>query len=467
MVTRNTNNPKNRAIMITVRNRQKIEKWFTAPLLLILLLCSTAAFGQADSVNKNKPDRVEWFSNLGYGLFLHWGVDSQIGTVISHSLVGASDAYQKKFFEQLPKTFDPSRFNPDAWARMAKVSGVKYVVFTAKHHSGFCMFDTKTTDFNIMNTPYGKDITREIVDAFRKQGIAIGIYFSPDDFHFLYEQGTTISRRNPEVKPVNNPGLMQHDKQQIRELLTNYGPIDIMFIDGPAEGLKELAWKVNPNLVITRGAMETPEIAPSTTQGLPGSLLTDVWEACYTMGTSWQYKPTNEHYRSGTDLIENLIESRAKNGNMLLNVGPKPDGELPQQQKNTMREIGTWLFINGESVYGVKPWNVSNEDNIWFTYSKNRDVVYAIIRQPDWKWGTRKTITLKSVKGKDNTKVSVLGQSGEVLEYHPDTKPETAWQNTQQGLKITATRAQRIYNDRTWPNPVVLKVTHPEAASSR
>ncbi|MDX1636903.1 MAG: alpha-L-fucosidase [Balneolaceae bacterium] len=446
----------------------KSDKMANISLLARLLLAGALCFcflsglsAQHETTAGNNPERLEWFNSLGYGLFIHWSVDSQIGTVISHSLVGASDQYQSKFFTELPDTFNPEEFDAREWARMAKVAGVNYVVFTTKHHSGFCMFDTETTDFNFMNTPYGRDVTREVVEAFRDQGIAIGFYFSPDDFHFLHEQGTMISRRRPEALPSNNPELMEHNKQQIRELFTNYGTIDILFIDGEPDGLRELAWSINPDLVITRGAMETPEIAPSTTQGLPGNLLSDVWEACYTMGTSWQYKPTNEQYRSGTDLIENLIESRAKNGNMLLNIGPKPNGSIPGEQEATLREIGTWLFINGESIYGVEPWVISNEDNIWFTRSKQEDAVYAIITEPNWEWGTRKTVILESVRASGSTTVSVLGQNDKVLEYVPETIPETKWENTNRGLMITAWRAQRIYNDRTWPNPVVLKITNP------
>jgi hypothetical protein len=149
-------------------------------------------------------------------------------------MVGASDDYLDRFINELPRTFNPTRFDADEWARQAKVAGMKYVVFTTKHHSGFCMFETETTDFNIMNTPYGQDITRQIVDAFRRWGIAIGFYFSPDDFWLLHKQGTTVSRARPEVNPLNNPELMAHNKAQVTELLTNYGFIDMMFYDGEA-----------------------------------------------------------------------------------------------------------------------------------------------------------------------------------------------------------------------------------------
>ena len=125
----------------------------------------------------NKPARVEWFQDLAFGMFIHWNVDVSLGTVISHSLAGASDDYVERYIQELPGFFNPTKFDPDEWARLAKLAGMKYMVFTAKHHSGFCMFDTKTTPFNVMNTPLNKDVVREVVAAFRKQGIAIGIYF--------------------------------------------------------------------------------------------------------------------------------------------------------------------------------------------------------------------------------------------------------------------------------------------------
>jgi len=193
----------------------------------------SAAPGLAQDSEKtpaNREDRLEWFRDAGFGMFIHWSVDSQLGSVISHSMVGADKDYLKRFVEDLPKTFNPRKFYPRDWAVLARLAGMKYVVFTAKHHSGFCMFDTQTTDFNIMHTPFKRDITAEIVEAFREQGIAPGLYFSPDDFWWLDKNGIPIQRSNPEVQPSNNPGLMAHDQAQVRELLTKYGPIDIIFL---------------------------------------------------------------------------------------------------------------------------------------------------------------------------------------------------------------------------------------------
>lgn len=413
-----------------------------------------ASVKDASARSGNKPHRNAWFSELALGMFIHWSMDVQLGSVISHSMVGASPDYLQRYIELLPQTFLPKRFDPEEWARLARVAGVEYVVFTTKHHSGFCMFDTQTTDFNITNTPYRRDITRQIVNAFRTQGIRIGFYFSPDDFWVLHQQGHDITRQGREANPLNNPALMAHNQAQLRELLTNYGPVDILFFDGVAEGLKQLAWELQPNVVVTRGDMATPE------QELPDSPIPGPWEACFTLGTQWAYKPTNEVYKSGTRLIEMLIETRAKGGNLLLNVGPMPTGEIPREQSDRMSEMALWLFVNREAVYNIKPLPVIREENVWFTQAKDDSAIYAFITGAPWPYGVRQSLTLRTIRTTETTDIEILGQSGRVLEYQPDVNPRATWQQDADGLHISAMRAQRLYNDRTWPNPVVLKITN-------
>src|SRR5438067_1622889 len=172
--------------------------------LLVLLMCFKGALAQNDLVkddnasyyNLNKPERELWLKNTGLGLFIHFSMDGQLGIVISHSLVGASDDYVNRYFTELPKTFDPSRFDPHQIAVLAKLAGMKYIVFTTKHHSGFCMWDTKTTDFNITQTPYKKDFLKKFVDATRAAGLDVGFYFSPDEFNFLHRNYLPVSRIN-------------------------------------------------------------------------------------------------------------------------------------------------------------------------------------------------------------------------------------------------------------------------------
>ena len=405
----------------------------------------------------NDAAAVELFRDRGLGLFIHWNVDGVLGGVISHSLVGASPDYVDRFFRILPSTFNPDRYEPERWAALAKLAGFEYVMFTTKHHAGFCMWDTATTDFSVTHTPYGKDIVRQLVDAFRKQGIAVGFYFSPDDFFWLHQKGITINRHIPGIYPQDIPEFMDYTRRQLRELLTNYGEIDYFFFDGPAERLTDYAWQLQPKLVITRGVMETPE------QYRPGVALPGAWEGNLTMGTEWPWKPTNEIYKSGTELIEILIETRAKGGNLLLNIGPRPDGEIPIEQESRLREIALWNFVNGEAIKHVRPWIITNENNVWFTRHKESRTVYAFLTKMEpWKLADSKTVTLRSVRATPQTRISVLGQSDEVVEYRPDVKPKTTWSQDTDGLHITAYRAQRLYTDRRWPNPVVLKMTNVE-----
>ncbi|MCK5368059.1 MAG: alpha-L-fucosidase, partial [Cyclobacteriaceae bacterium] len=177
------------------------------PLLivaLLLLLFEANSYSQKISIDRNKADRLEWFTDLGFGMFINWSLDVQLGAMISSNVAVASIDYQDQYFNELPKTFNPKKFDPEEWAKLAKLAGMKYMVFSAKHHNGFCMWDTKTSDFNIMNSGYGKDLLKELIEAFRNQGIAIGLYFSPDDFYVMYRQGYPPSRESEESMSTRN-----------------------------------------------------------------------------------------------------------------------------------------------------------------------------------------------------------------------------------------------------------------------
>ena len=429
-------------------------------LFLITLAFLNTIYAQNLVVNNNKPERTEWFRDLGLGMFIHWSLDVQLGSVISHTLVGASEEYRNDYFE-LQKTFDPQNFNPDKWAKLAKLAGFKYVVFTAKHHNGFCMFDTKTTDFSIKNTPFGRDVTKEVIEAFRKQDIAIGLYYGPEDWYFLHEQGTPISRNSAsKANPEHNPELNTYLKRQMKELLTNYGKIDIIFLDGLMgtpflnTEFATYCWELQPDIVVTRGAMETPE------QHMPTEPIPGAWEACFTLGTQWQYKPTNETYKSGTTLINMLLETRAKGGNLLLNVGPMADGSFPLEQENILRELALWMLVNKQSVIETRPNNPIKQDNIYFTKSKDGKTLFAAVTDIQWRYRERKVFLLNGIRTDEDTEVTILGHNGKVIEYTPEADAKVYWDNTPNGLLISAVRGQRLYNNVQWPNPVVIKITN-------
>ncbi len=405
----------------------------------------------------NRPEKLEWLQDAGFGMFIHWSHDSQIGSVISHSMAGASDEYINWFVHELPKTFTPKQWDPDAIAGLARLCGMQYVVLTAKHHSGFCLWESKTTDFTIMNTPYGKDILPDYIAALRRHGIKVGLYYSPEDFYWLHRHGHPVCRRGAHfIDPDDDPEYRDFVTRQVTELFSQYGPIDMLFIDGEGEETtKQVCWKLQPDCLITRGAIETPE------QFVPGRPPQGPWESNLTMGTQWQYKPTNDDYKSGTRIIELLIEARSKGGSLLLNVGPKPNGALPIEQESRLREVALWHAVNGESIHDTRPWVVAREENTWFTKNKESDTLYVFLTGlPDWKRGDRKDFTLHSVQATEHTDISVLGHAGLLSEYAPTIDVTPRFRQTEHGLTISVCRAQRLYTNHKWHNPVVVKLQH-------
>jgi alpha-L-fucosidase len=257
---------------------------------------------------------------------------------------------------------------------------------------------------------------------------------------------------------VTRAAYDEYTRRQCEELMTTYGKIDLLFIDGePKEVVKRTCWKLQPHLLITRGAMKTPE------QVLPGTTITDPWLSCITMGTAWQYQPTNERYKSGTQLIGLAIEARAKNGSLLLNVGPKPDGELPVEQEDRLREMAAWYFINHECMDSVHSWVVSREGDTWFTAAGDRTLYAIITNSADWKEGQRRRFVLRSARSTPATGVSVLGQNSRIIEYK-EADVSSRWRQTDSGLEVSVVKAQRIYDDHRWPNPVVIKLENVEPA---
>jgi len=449
-------------------------------LTLCLLLCAmafaaTSAHGQGYERPKmsgdlrNKPEREEVFKDWGLGMFVHWSMDSQLGSVISHSMDYASRKYLDRYVNELPKTFNPREYDPDQWMRIAKLAGVKYMVFTTKHHSGFCMWDTKTTDFNIMKTPYGKDIVRQFVDACRKHDMKVGFYYSPEDFAFHYQRD--IPARSGKDGRKHHDELVAYTKQHMDELLSNYGEIDVMFLDGGHKGtLGQYVHQIAPNCLVTRGEMVTPE------QKLPKEPIPGPWETCFTLGNQWQYKPTNEDYKSGTRLINMLIETRAKGGNLLINMGPMPSGIVPLKQEERFRELALWMFVNDEAIHNIRPCVTAGSKDVYYTQSKDGKYVYAFLTKftnnnpksiKPWVRQSRKDVVLKELKATDTTKISVLGQEDRIEKFNSKTDIGTRFKQTESGLEISVNRAQRLYNNRRWPNAVVLRLENVEFISEQ
>lgn len=375
----------------------------------------------------NDPAKTEIFRDAGLGLFIHWGPNSQVGTEISWPLFHASDDYIRKYYA-LADTFNPTEFDPAAWARLAKLAGMAYVVFTAKHHDGFCNFDTDYSDFKITRTPYGKDIAAMVADAFRKEGILVGFYYSPGDFRYQWVTGARTGH-------IYEPGFastalfgpmrknfVDYERGHIEELLTRYGDVFLLWFDGKCEPLKKHAWRVRQDVFIGRGEIPTPE------QEIPGKPDDRAWESCLTTSYQWSYLP-GAVVRSSTEIIENLVHIRARGGNLLLNVGPRPDGRIAPADEDVLRDLGLWMMLYGEAVRGVRPWTVTNEADVWLTAKRAEGTVYALVSLED----NAKTLLLKSVSATPATKVTLLSQEGEL-----------PFEQTPAGLKITVKRTQTI-----------------------
>lgn len=405
---------------------------------------------------RNTPERLAWYQDMALGMYLYWTVDASLGMVNAHSVIGASRDYLRRYFTQLPALFNPREFDAGRYARLAKLCGFDYVTVTAKNHNGFCMWDTATTDFNVMNTPYGEDVLRQYVDALRENELPLGLYFSPDDARFQWRRGRTPARARDYANPETNAELLEYDKAQIRELVERYQP-DILCFDGyrdATRSLVEYAWRLKRDIMITRGGIITPEQERREETRGP-------FEAHYTIGTQWQYKAGNDALKSGRELIELLIDIRSRGGTLLLAVGaPDADGRMPRNMDDRVREIGLWNFVNGEATRGARPWPVTRECATFFTWNAENRTVYAFDTRPPLEMGEWRTLALKSVCATDATEIEILGQSGDVLEYQPEVDPGTRWRQEGDELRVTYCRAQRLYNNRKWHNPLTLKITN-------
>jgi alpha-L-fucosidase len=375
----------------------------------------------------NDPQKTEIFRDAGLGLFIHWGPNSQVGTEISWPLNNASDDFVKKYYA-LAETFNPTAFDPAEWARLAKLAGMEYAVFTAKHHDGFCMFETAYSDFKITKTPYGRDIAAMLAEAFRKEGLLVGFYYSPGDFRYQYETGRRFSHLyEPDFRAAEpfGPGkvsFVDYERGQVEELLTRYGDIFMLWFDGKCEPLKKHAWRVRQDIFIGRGEIPTPE------QEIPGQAADRAWESCLTTSYQWSYLPEAE-VRPSTEIINNLIHIRARGGNMLLNIGPRPDGKISPPDEARLRDLGLWMMLYGEAVRGVRPWVVTNEGDVWLTHRRGDGTVYAFVELED---GSR-SFLLRSVKLTPESKITLLSQAG-----------GCAWKEEAGGLRISVQRTQTI-----------------------
>jgi len=350
-------------------------------VVCILPACSLKPVPAGDYLHASPKDLQAW-RELKFGLFIHWGPVSLKGTEIGWSRGGerrgrrGTGSIPVEIYDNLYKQFNPVKFNADEWVQVAKDAGMKYLVFTTKHHDGFSMFDSKLTDYKITNSPFKRDVVKELADACHKAGLKLGFYYSPVDWY------------HPDYRTENHARYIEFLHGQIRELCTNYGKLDIMWFDGlggsakdwDSQNLFKMIRQLQPHIIINNraglpGDHDTPE------QRI-GKFQNDrAWETCMTIGTQWAWKP-NDRLKSLQQCIHTLVRVVGGDGNFLFNVGPMPDGRIEPRQVARLKEMGDWLKKYGLSIYATrggpfKPgtWGAS-------TY-KGRTIFVHVLNWPD------------------------------------------------------------------------------------
>jgi len=436
-------------------------------LLLILICCSHSLFAQRDDIVQQSSKyeaptdplvqaKLDSWQDKKFGMILHWGLYAVPGMIESWSICSedwierdSTVKYEdyKKWYWGLSEKFNPTNFNPEQWAKAGKNAGMKYMVFTTKHHDGFAMFDTKESDFSIAKGPFSsnpkKDVAKYVFDAFRKENFMIGAYFSKPDWHSQYywwDKYATANRNNNYDIEKNKWRWDMFKKftyNQIGELMNNYGSIDILWLDGgwvrPLASVNEevLSWgapipkwsqdidmpkiadmarKAQPGLIMVDRTVhgqyenyQTPE------QKIPETQLDYPWESCLTLNGNWGWVP-NDPYKTAKDVVHKLVEVVAKGGSLLLGVGPKPDGTMDEGAISRLNEIGEWTRANGNALYNTRITKNYHDGDTWFTQSKDGKTIFGIflvkdnqVNEISWKGNTPKkgsVITLLNGKGK-------------------------------------------------------------------
>jgi len=331
--------------------------------ILLFVFPSLLGVLPASDARAAKSERTKWWEEARFGMFIHWGVYSLLGRgewVMFHEKIPVFE------YEKLYPRFNPTEFDAREWVSLAKAAGQKYIVITSKHHDGFCMFDSKLTTYTIMHTPFAHDPMKDLARECKRQGIKLCFYYSILDWH----HPDYLPRRKWDKRPTDNADFnryIEYMKGQLRELLTNYGDIGVIWFDGgwehspeeiKAQELLDLIHKLQPNCLVNNrarlpGDFETPE------QRIPASGLRRngkpvLWETCMTINRSWGYNKNDHNYKSVKELVQKLADIASKGGNFLLNVGPMPNGKIQPEFVERLRGVGKWMDKYGESIYATQ-----------------------------------------------------------------------------------------------------------------
>lgn len=405
-------------------------------LLLFILFLSLVSFGQDLGVHPisneyQKPtdllvlQKLEKWQDQKFGIIIHWGLYAVPGIIESWSVCSESwisrdtnssyDEYKKWYFG-LKDSLNPVRFDPERWAKISKKAGMRYLVFTTKHHDGFCMFDTKQTDFKITAGPFSSnpkaDVLKHIFSAYRNEGFMTGAYFSKPDWHnenYWWPMYATPDRNNnydTRKYPWRWQQFQDYTFKQIQEIVTGYGGVDILWLDGgwvrPMNTVDDEVlmwgapipqWSQELDIAKIAGMARTNQpgmiVVDRTVQGpyenyqtpehmIPEKRIENPWETCMPLGNDWGYVPNN-NLKSADRVIRTLVEVVAKGGNLLLGVGPKPDGTFPADVEERLLEVGKWLDVNGEAIYGTRSMEYYQHSYWYFTQSKDKKTGYVLV----------------------------------------------------------------------------------------
>jgi alpha-L-fucosidase len=334
-------------------------------------------------------DRTSWYRRAKFGMFIHWGPYSQASVEASWPIMRPKPGeITEAAYRALPQTFNPVNFDPHAFVDLARTAGQEYMVFTTKHHDGFCMFDSSYTDYKISNTPYGKDLVAKLAKACGDDGMPLGFYYSPPDMHhpgFRDTSKPASENWHGEPQRPEWSSYLEYMQLQLTELLTRYGSAALIWFDGLNDQQKydgqrvikmirdlQPATLVNdrigvdadyetpeqfiPTAIPTKGIQLTgidPNVSKRLKNTVPRPEDFRLWETCMTINNTWAYNKNDHDFKSEQTLIRSLVEVASRGGNFLLNVGPQPDGQIQPEFQQRLRAIGDWLTLNGDSIYGT------------------------------------------------------------------------------------------------------------------
>ncbi len=380
----------------------------TLLFILLMVLVSQHAFSQKkiwDETPEQKKERLAWWTEARFGMFIHWGLYSQAAR---HEWVKKRERMTNEQYQKYFEIFNPDLFDPTEWAKKAKAAGMKYAVITTKHHEGFNMFKSDYTDYNVTNTPYGKDILKEWVDAFRAEGLKIGFYYSLIDWHHpdytidrVHPQSANTQEEYDELNKNRDMSVYrEYLKNEVREILTNYGKVDILWLDFSFPGkfgkgrddwgsveLMKMVRKLQPGILVNDRAdlkdyeggwdFTTPEqFKVEKWPEINGEKIP--WETCQTFSGSWGYYRDEHTWKDNKQLLVLLIESVSKGGNLLLNVGPTARGTFDYRADHALEKMGEWMKVNGRSIYGCTqaPDEFVAPNNTLLTYNPKLNRLY-------------------------------------------------------------------------------------------